>query len=220
MLFDVVTALVVVGASVTIVVGIAAPWISSLLATILGIWTGAMTLLALPALFVLHASPPRVRLSQRSALFASASWFARSVWAGSVFALSIVLGAVAGIVASRVSDSEHNLGTALTESIAGVAQLTLWPIVLTVAAVAYVVMGARWMLDLGRIVEEGGALKVLMTLEERWFGPKELSIEAIRLRRAGSLFVVSFAGRVALFLVLVTVAATVALAASAIVALR
>lgn len=175
-----------------------------------------VTVLAVPAVVVLYPSPPRAPLSQRSALFASASWFGRAVWAGAVFALSIVLGAVVGVVSSRISETQHDLGRALTDSIVGVAQLALWPIVLTVAAAAYLIMGIRWLSDLGRIVDEGGARTVVMSLEARSFAPREVSSDSGDVRDAITVLAVSLLGRVALSLAMLTVALTIAFAANAI----
>ena len=204
---------VIVAVPVTVVVVIAAPWLSAPVDVGLGIWTGLMMVGAVPALVVLYVSPPRVPLSKRSALFASATWFGRAVGAAAVFSLSIVLGSVAGVIASRVSETDHHLGAAVSASIAALVQLALWPIVLSVAAFAYLATGIRWLLDLGRIVDEGGARMILMSLEARWFGPREVSPRGRAIRDAVSVATVSIFGRIALSLAMLTVVVTVAVAA-------
>lgn len=175
-----------------------------------GLWTGVVAILASPAVLVLHLSPPRVPLAQRSALFASASWFIRAVGAGTVFALSIVLGAVAGVVASRVSDPQPSLGAALTVAFGATAQVALWPILAAVASIAYVVMGIRWLVDLGAIVEAGGGTAAWTQLTKRW---------GLTPGQRGEFWVYVFVavmGRIALFLTLVTVAVAVGIATSAV----
>jgi hypothetical protein len=215
-ILDILQCMTLVAMPVAIVVVTTSPWVPGALTFVLGLWTFLVSVLAVPAVVVLHNSPPRIPISQRSALIASASWFWRSVWAGAVFALSIVLGAVAGVVSSRISEHEHDLGSALGESITGVAQFALWPIVLTVAAVAYVVMGARWLFDLGRIVDDGGARTVAAAFERRWFGEGVHSPDLSKVRDGVTTLVVSVVGRVALLLTMVTVGAAVAFAAIAI----
>ena len=215
-IFDILQCLILVAVPVAIVVVTTSPWVPGALIFVLGLWTFLVSVLAVPAVVVLHNSPPRIPISQRSALVASASWFGRSVWAGAVFALSIVLGAVAGVVSSRISEHEHDLGSALGKSITGVAQLALWPIVLTVAAIAYVVMGARWLFDLGSIVDGGGARTVATAFERQWFGERAQSPDSSQVRDGVTTLVVSVVGRVALLLTMLTVGAAVAFAAIAI----
>ena len=204
----------VVGAITAIVVAVAAPVAPQPLLFLLGFWTVGIALVALPALVVLHLSPPRAPLSQRSALFASAKWFGRTVWAGMVFAVSIVLGTVAGVAASRISDAEQDLGVALEAVLTTTAQIALWPILAAVAAVAYVVMGVRWVLDLGAISDNGGAHQVWAMLELRWFGPKSLNANHSRLRQGLAWITASFVGRVGLILTLVTIGLVVAITCS------
>ena len=208
LVLDVAMILVVASAPTELTVVLIAPLLPSSLVTICGIWTGVVSVLAIPAVVVLHMSPPRLPLSQRSALVASAAWFIRAVGAGIVFALSIVLGAVAGVVASRVSDAQPNLGSALGLAFADTAQVVLWPILAVVVGVAYLIMAIRWLVDLGWIVEAGGGTAAWKQLTERWGftpGPR------------GEFWVylfVALIGRIALFLTLVTVAVAVWIATS------
>lgn len=204
MILDGFQGVLVVGATTAVVVMVAEPVAPPPALFLLGFWTIGVALLALPALVVLHATPPPVPLSQRSALFASAKWFGRTVWAGMVFAVSIVIGTVAGVAASRTSDAEQDFGKALGAVITTTSQIALWPIVAAVAAVAYAVMGIKWILDLGAISDNGGAHQVWATLELRWFGPKSLNANHLRLRQGLAWIAASLVGRVGLILTLLT----------------
>jgi hypothetical protein len=170
--------------------------------------------MAWPAIAVLYFSTPRVPLKQRSALIASASWFGRAVWAAAVFALSIVIGAVAGVVASTASGSGRADGSGLVLAIEATAALVFWPAILTVVAVAYVVVGVRWVLDLGAIVAEDGGAVVRSLLERRWTGPLRLSTRATGLLDVLIELGVAGISRIALVLTLVTVGLNVALSAT------
>jgi hypothetical protein len=161
---------------------------------------------------VLYFSTPRVPLKQRSALIASASWFGRAVWAAAVFAVSIVIGAVAGVVASDANESGREGGVGIGLAIEATASLVLWPSILTVVAVAYVVVGVRWVLDLGTIVAEDGGTVVRSLLERRWTGPLRLSPRADGLLNILLELGIAGISRIALVLTLVTVALNVVLA--------
>jgi hypothetical protein len=211
MILDVLQGLVLVAAITAAVVTVATPITPQPLLIILGIWTAGTSIWAMPALTVLHMSPPRVPLSQRSALFSSAKWFGRTVWAAAVFALSIVLGAVSGVVASRVSESERDLSDALGASLETTAQIALWPILAGVISIAYVVMSIRWLLDLGAIADSGGAHDVWQSLERRWFGHTSPSAARARLGPGLTWFAASVVGRVGLSLTLVTVGLVIAI---------
>lgn len=211
MILDGLLGLLLITAITGAVVTVAAPVAPQPLLVVLGIWTVGTSLLAMPALIVLHMSPPRVPLSQRSALFSSAKWFGRTVWAAAVFALSSVLGAVTGVVASRVSESERDLGGAIGASLEMTAQIALWPILAGVITVAYVVMSVRWMLDLGAIADSGGAHDVWKTLERRWFRPTSASAPRARLWSGLSWIAASVVGRIGLSLTLITVGLDVAI---------
>lgn len=211
MILDGLLGFVLVAAIAAAVVTVAAPVAPQPLLVVLGIWTVGTSILAMPALTVLHLSPPRVPLSQRSALFSSAKWFGRTVWAAAIFALSIVLGAVTGVVASRVSEAERDLGDALGASFATTAEIALWPIMASVIAIAYVVMSVRWILDLGAIADSGGAHDVWRMLERRWFGQSSQSAARARLGSGLSWIAASVVGRVGLSLTLITVGLDVAI---------
>jgi hypothetical protein len=201
-----------VAVSIVLVIELGNMWLPAGVVIALGIWAGLVALLALPAVALLCTSPPRLPLSQRNALFSSAVWFGRTVWAGAVFAFSIVLGSTTGIVASRISDTQHNLGTALGESFVAVSQIALWPVLLLVAMVGYIVMGVRWLRDVGHLVETGKAAEMGDTVETRWFAPRGQSPEHTRRRAMLMTVLASFVGRIGLFLTLVTVGLSVAFA--------
>jgi hypothetical protein len=207
---------VVLGLALIAMIVIAVVSVPSLVApqgvlVVLAIWTAAISLMAMPALIVLYLSPPRVSLRERSALIASASWFGRSIWAGAVFAGSIVLGAVSGVVAARVSDSEQDLGVALGSVIAATTQIALWPTIGAVASVAFVVMGMRWVIDLSAISDEGGAHQIWGVLERRWLGAVDTSARRVKLTRGLSWLAASLVGRLGLILLLVTISLDVAI---------
>jgi hypothetical protein len=204
--------LVGVGCVTYLVVGLASPVLPAWGLTVLGVWTVFVCSMALPAIAVLYYSPPRVPLKQRSALIASASWFGRAVWAAAVFALSIVIGAVAGVVASTANESGRDDGSGLGLAIEATAALVLGPAILIVVAVAYVVVGIRWVLDLGSIVAEDGGAVVRTLLERRWTGPLRLSSSASGLLNILLELGIAGISRLALAVSLVTVGSVVVIA--------
>jgi hypothetical protein len=127
----------------------------------------------MPALAILYAATPRTPLSQRSALFASASWFGKAVWSGVVFVLSVVIGSVTGIVASRASEAESDMAMAIQLAFGATSQFVVWPVLATVVAIAYGVMGVRWFLDAGWLAEGGHAGQAVAWLERRWFPTRQ-----------------------------------------------
>jgi hypothetical protein len=122
-----------------------------------------------------------------------------------------VLGTVTGVVASRVSDTEQDLTIAIESVLATTAQIALWPILAGVAALAYIVMSIRWLLDLGKIADSGGAHEVWARLEQRWFGTEEPTVSDGRLRPALAWLLASFVGRFGLIATLLTVGLDVAI---------
>ena len=58
-----------------------------------------------------------------------------------VFGLAVVIGAVAGVLAAEAAEKAS--GFNLTEMLQQLAVLVLWPTVLLVAAIAYLIMGVR-----------------------------------------------------------------------------
>lgn len=213
-LLDGLCGLVGVGSVTYLVVGLASPLLPVWGLILLAAWTVFVCSMALPAIAVLYFSTPRVPLKQRSALIASASWFGRAVWAAAVFALSIVIGAVAGVVASSANASGRDGAGGLGLAIEATASLVLWPAILIVVAVAYVVVGVRWVLDLGTIVAEDGGAVVRALLERRWTGPLRLSSKAIGLLNILLELGIAGISRLALVLTLVTVGLTVVFAAT------
>lgn len=173
--FDGLAGLLVVAALVVLVVGLAASFAAATLSILLGIWTALVGLFSLPALAVLYLSKPRVPLRERSALVASASWFGRVLWSTAVFSLSIVIGSVAGVVASGATERGEDFGSGVGVAITTLSTMVLWPALLCVGAIAYVVMGIRWCLDLGSIVAEDGGVHVRALFEHRWTGPLSVS---------------------------------------------
>lgn len=211
MIFDLVQAAFIVGMITALVVMTAALITAGTLLVILGIWTAVISIWSLPALVVLYRSPPRVPLSQRSALVASAKWFGNAIWAAVVFVLSIALGTIAGILASTVADNETDVGTALNSALAVTAQVVLGPVLATVAAIAYLITGVRWLRDLEVISDEGGAEKVWIDMEHRWFGPAEQSGSGGGGRALIVWFAGNVTGRVGLILTLVTIFLNIAI---------
>jgi hypothetical protein len=212
--FDGATGLFGVGAVTYLVVSLSAMRVTGWVLPIIGIWTVLVCLAALPAVAVLFFSPPRVPLSQRSALVASASWFGRAVWAGVVFALSIAIGAVAGVIASAANESGRYDGSGIVLAIQATATLVLWPALQVVVAAAYVITGIRWSLDLRAIVEEQRGDGVRKLLERRWVGPLRLSHAADGLLDLVIEYGIGGLSRFALVLTLVTVAISVAVGAT------
>ena len=205
LLMDVVFGILIIGTVVAFVVAIPATVASGPVLIVLGIWTALVTIWAVPGLVVLYLSPPVTPLRERSALIASATWFGRSLWSGVVFVASILLGTVTGLVASRIGDSESNLGSAMGSVFGTMAQLALWPFLATVAGVAFVIMGIRWLVDLRVISERGGAHEVLLGLQRRWFGAENSSASDSRVGATLSFLAASLVGRVGLVLLLLTV---------------
>jgi hypothetical protein len=214
LIFDGIGGLVGIGGVTYLVVSLASPLLAGWGLALLAAWTAVLCLMALPAIAILHFSTPRVPLKQRSALIASASWFGRAVWAAAVFAVSIVVGAVAGVVASDANESGREGGVGIGLAIEATASLVLWPSILTVVAVAYVVVGVRWVLDLGTIVAEDGGAVVRALLERRWTGPLQLSPRAAGLLNILLELGIAGISRIALVLTLVTVGLNVVLAAT------
>ena len=203
--FDSVFGLIVVAGITGLVVGLATGFLEPSLVVLLAVWTSLVSLLALPALAVLYFASPRVPLRERSALVASASWFGRVVWAGVVFAFAIVIGSVAGVVASRAES-----GGGLPSVVAVLSSIVLWPTVLCVVAVTYIFMAIRWCLDIGSIVAQDGGASVRGLLERHWTGP----IAASRWMTLVDLLIefgVAGVSRAALVLTLITVGLNVAL---------
>lgn len=168
---DVITGLFVAAMIVVLVVQLADSFLDGAALAWLGIWVGLLSLLSLPALAILHLSIPRVPLKERSALVASASWFGRVLWSAFVFSASILIGSIAGVIASSRIQLGNKLGTDLDSVIMTLSSTILWPIVLGIGAVAYIVMGVRWCWDLGSIVADGSGTVVRAMLEDRWTGP-------------------------------------------------
>ncbi|TQO20994.1 hypothetical protein FB472_2655 [Rhodoglobus vestalii] len=207
---DGITGLLVVIIIFALVVGFSIDVLGTPFAVGFGIWAAVCGLVSFPALAVLALSKPRIPLRERSALAASASWFARVVFSAFVFALSIVLGSVAGVVASNASNGGEDLesGLGLAFSVLGTA--VLFPTVLAAAAFAFLVMGTRWCWDLGSIVTEGRGGHVRALVERRWTGPLSMSP---RLHTLVDLFIEGGfldVSRVGLVFTLITVALSVA----------
>jgi hypothetical protein len=127
------------------------------------------------------------------------------IWSGAVFALAIVIGSVAGVVASRAES-----GGGLTSAVAVLSSLVLWPTVFCVVAIAYIVMAVRWCLDLGSIVAQDGGVSVRGLLERRWTGPIVAPRRVVLIHLLIE-FGVAGVSRVALILTLITVGLNVAL---------
>jgi len=197
--FDGVLGLLAVAGITVLVVGLASTFLASSLLVVLGVWTALVSAVALPALAVLYLTPPRVPLKERSALVATASWFGRVAWASVVFALAIVLGSIAGVVASKTEASDG-----LSSTIAILFYTVFWPTVFCVVAITFVIVAIRWCLDLGRIVAEGGGARVRDLLETRWTGPFPSRWVGLIQLLVG--FGVAGVSRVALILTLITVA--------------
>lgn len=202
---DALTGIVIVAAATSVAVAVATPVAPTWASIVLGVWTAIATIWALPAIVVLHLSPPPVPLKERSALFSSAAWFGRTLWAGIVFALSILFGTLAGVAASRSSDSGGDFGAILSAT----AQLAVWPVLAAVAAVAYVVMGVRWFLDLGTILRDGTADRIWADLELRWLGTSHRPAWYVRIRPHLLGFVIGGLGRFGLGLTVVTLGVNV-----------
>lgn len=203
---DILSALLVVAVITMLVLALVGPVLSDLAVILFGIWAFIVSLFALPALFVLHIAPPRVPLRERSALLASVSWFGRAAWAGVVFALAIVMGALAGVVASETSNASADAAKGLELSLQILGPMVLWPTIVMVAAVAYIVMAIRWLFDLGAIISEDGGRAVRALLEERWRGQFSRALKWATLFGLILEFGVGFISRAALALTLVTVA--------------
>jgi hypothetical protein len=212
--FDGVIGLVGIGAVSCVVLGLASIQLTGWGLALLALWTVVICVAALPAVAVLFFSPPRVPLKERSALVASASWFGKAVWAGAMFALSIVIGAIAGIVASTANESASKGGDGIILAIEATASLVLWPAIQTVIVVAYVVTGIRWSIDLGAIVSEDRGNSVRRLLEERWSGPLQLSPAASGLLNLTIEYGIGGISRGALVLTLITAAGSVVSAAT------
>lgn len=207
-LYDCVAGLFAAGLVVFVVVSMASVSVPVPGVVILAVWVSIISIAALPALGVLLISPPRVPLRERSALVASASWFGKAIWASLVFALSIVIGSIAGVVAAKASENPG--GTDVNQTIGALSGLVLWPVVLAVAGVAYVVMGLRWLVDLGAIVDDQQGRAVRALLEARWrttlaTTPKHEPLVDVILE-----FSLGLLGRLALALMLLTVGVTTA----------
>jgi hypothetical protein len=202
---DAITGLFVAATIVVLVVQLAAFFLDGPALAWLGIWAGLVSLLSLPALAVLHLSKPRVPLEDRSALVASASWFGRILWSAFVFSASIVIGSVAGIVASTATQQGDEMGADVSNVIVSLSSTILWPIVLGIGAVAYIVMGIRWSLDLGSIVAEGRGTVVRALLENRWTGPLPMSSTWSSLVDTLIEVGLTFVSRIALILTLITI---------------
>jgi hypothetical protein len=198
-----------VGIVTSLVVSLAGARVGGWPLLVLAAWTLSVSFFALPAIAVLFFSPPRISLRQRSALVASASWFGRTVWAGAVFALSIVIGSVAGVVAAEANESAHAAGDGLARAIEATASLVLWPAIQMVVAVGYVVVGTRWVVELGEIVREEHGNVARMLLERRWAGPLPRSLGATGLLNLVIEFGIGGLCRFALVLTLATVAFSV-----------
>lgn len=86
----------------------------------------------------------------------------------------------------------------------------MWPIVGSAAALAYIWMSIRWLLDLSTIERQGGAHAVWQALALRW-----LPVDRRLASRVESTLVdlAVMIGRVGLIAVLVTVAVTVVVVA-------
>jgi hypothetical protein len=123
-----------------------------------------------PGLVVLYVSAPRRPLRERSALVASATWFIRAAWSAVVFALAIVIGSVAGALASKSLESASDLSAGVQQAWNGLLETAFGPIVLTVTGVTFVVMVLRWGFDLRTIVRDGDALAAVKMFEQRWTG--------------------------------------------------
>ena len=208
---DTLEGLIVVGGITALAVAVAAPIATQPGLITLGIWTALSSIAALPALVVLHLSPPRIPLKDRSALFSSAKWFGGAVWSAVVFSVSIVLGTMTGLVASRATGSEQDLAVALGSAFSATAQIAVWPILAGVAALAYVVMGVRWLIDLGKIADGGEAHDVWVRLEQRWFQTTGPTLSRGQFRPFLSWLLASVVGRFGLIATLLTVGLDVAI---------
>jgi hypothetical protein len=204
--YDCAGGLFAAGLIVFVVVNMAIPSLSTAGVVVLAVWVSLLGLAAMPGLGVLLISPPRVPLRERSALLASASWFGKSVWASLVFALSVAIGAIAGVVASKASESPG--GIDLDQIIGVLGGLVIWPVVLVVAGVAYVVMGVRWLLDLGAIISDERGTAVRARLEKRWGATLATSPQYAQLVDLILEFSLGVLGRGALALLLLTVGIT------------
>jgi len=173
--FDIIGGFVAVAGIAVLAVTLASSFLPSSLVVLVAIWTTMVALLALPALAMLFFSPPRVPLRERSALMASASWFGRAVWSGAVFALSIGIGSVAGVVASKASEGGEDFSSGLSLALNAVGGLVFLPALLAVVSGAFITMGARWNSDLGAIVAEDGGASLRLLVERRWTGTMERS---------------------------------------------
>jgi hypothetical protein len=83
---------------------------------ILSIFATLAIIAVTPGLVVLYVSPPRIPLRERSALVASATGFIRSAWSAVVFALAIVIGSVAGALASKSLETTPDLSTGVQQA--------------------------------------------------------------------------------------------------------
>ncbi|NYG99236.1 hypothetical protein BJ979_001862 [Schumannella luteola] len=166
----------IVGALVMLVAftsTLASTWGSAVVAVVVGVVTVGLAGWAAPALIVLWMSPPPRPLVQRSALVARAAWFGRTVFAVSVFGFSIIAGSVAGVIASKVADAaspEHAIDAAWG-AITGIAL----PALGAVFGALYVYVGVRWLMDLGTLLAEERAKRVIDRLILRWAGDTEPS---------------------------------------------
>lgn len=215
LVFDLLLAAFIVGATTATVSVAVATSTPQPCPVIFGVLTAVFALAAFPAFTILALSPPRPPLAQRSALLSSAVWFGRTVWSGAVFAASLVIGAVVGIAAARVSENEENLTTAFGAALAASSQLVLWPILLAVAIFAYAAMGIRWIVDLGAVVRSGDAIVAWLQVERRWLPPAKTVEPAWR---DTIIDVIVFAGRVAIAFLLITVALAASVMISGLVA--
>jgi hypothetical protein len=110
----------------------------------LSIFATLAMLTVAPGLVVLYVSPPRRPLRERSALVASATWFIRSAWSAVVFALAIVIGSMAGALASKSLENAPDLSTGVQQTWNGLFATAFGPIVLTVTTITFLVMALRW----------------------------------------------------------------------------
>lgn len=137
-----------------------------LLATI---FTTAFLLLllgAMPGFIVLLYTKPRPPIAERNALFAPIAWFLRSVWASIIFVTAAIVGAITGAAVGTSSNPQRPWGVLFSTAFV--------PVVLAVAALSFVIMGGRWVMDLGWLRDHGKGKKSVLRFWRSWRGGGDL----------------------------------------------
>jgi hypothetical protein len=157
---------------------------------------------AMPGFIVLLHTKPRPPIAERNALFAPLVWFVRSVWASVIFAMAAIVGAFTGVTVNGATDDQGLWGVLFGTAFA--------PVVLAVTTLSFVIMGGRWVLDLGWLRDHRKGKKSVLRFWRGWRGRGELrpaELVAIRAidfwgRQLSQPFIVSLT---VLFLILVSV---------------